>query len=75
MTAFEFVFPLFRLLVGLSFAEMLSGLARSLKNKREGRVGWPTPLLGTLILINLTMFWQGLGKCATLPRRPACRCC
>jgi lysylphosphatidylglycerol synthetase-like protein (DUF2156 family) len=59
MTAFEFVFPLFGLLVGLSFAEMLSGLARSLKNKREVRVGWLTPLLGTLILINLTMFWQG----------------
>ena len=59
MTAFEFVFPLFGLLVGLSFAEMLSGLARSLKNKREVRVGWMTPLLGTVILINLTMFWQG----------------
>ena len=59
MTAFEFVFPLFGLLVGLSFAEMLSGLARSLKNKREVRVGWLTPLLGLLILINLTMFWQG----------------
>jgi lysylphosphatidylglycerol synthetase-like protein (DUF2156 family) len=59
MTAFEFVFPLFGLLVGLSFAEMLSGLARSLKNKREVHVGWLTPLLGTLILINLTMFWQG----------------
>ena len=35
MTAFEFVFPLFGLLVGLSYAEMLAGLARSLKNKRE----------------------------------------
>ncbi len=59
MTAFEFVFPLFGLLVGLSFAEMLSGLARSLKTKREVHVGWLTPLLGTLILINLTMFWLG----------------
>ena len=59
MTAFEFVFPLFGLLVGLSFAEMLSGLARALKSKRDVRVGWLTPLLGTLILINLTMFWQG----------------
>ena len=59
MTAFEFVFPLFGLLVGLSFAEMLAGLARSLKNKREVHVGWLTPLLGLLILINLTMFWEG----------------
>ena len=59
MTPFEFVFPLFALLVGLSFAEMLSGLARALKSAREVRVGWLTPLLGIVILINLTMFWQG----------------
>ena len=59
MTAFEFVFPLFGLLVGLSIAEMLSGLATALKSKRDIRVGWLTPLLGTLILINLAMFWQG----------------
>ena len=59
MTAFEFVFPLFGLLVGLSFAEMLAGLARALKTKREVRVGWLTPLLGLVILANLTMIWLG----------------
>jgi len=59
MTAFEFVFPLFGLLVGLSFADMLAGLARALKNKRQVRVGWLTPLLGLVILVNLTMIWLG----------------
>ena len=59
MTEFEFVFPLFALLVGLSIAEMLSGLAHALKSKREIQVGWLTPLLGTLILANLAMFWHG----------------
>lgn len=59
MTEFEFVFPLFALLVGLSMAEMLSGLANALKSPRDVHVGWLTPLLGTLILINLAMFWQG----------------
>jgi hypothetical protein len=59
MNEFEFVFPLFALLVGLSMAEMLSGLANSLKSKREVQIGWLTPLLGMLILINLAMFWQG----------------
>lgn len=59
MTEFEFVFPLFALLIGLSVAEMLSGLANALKSKRDIHVGWLTPLLGTLILINLAMFWQG----------------
>ena len=59
MTPFEFVFPLFGLLVGLAFAEMLSGLARALKNKRHVRVGWLTQLLGLLILVNLTIIWLG----------------
>jgi len=68
MTAFEFVFPLFGLLVGLSFAEMLAGLARALKSSRDVRVGWLTPLLGTLILINLTMFWQGAWEVRDIAR-------
>ena len=59
MTEFEFVFPLFALLVGLSITEMLSGLAHALKSKRDIHVGWLAPLLGTLILANLAMFWQG----------------
>lgn len=59
MSEFEFVFPLFALLVGLSMTEMLSGLAYALKSKRDIRVGWLTPLLGTIILLNLAMFWQG----------------
>ena len=59
MSEFEFVFPLFALLVGLSMTEMLSGLAQALKSDRHIRVGWLTPLLGTIILINLAMFWQG----------------
>jgi len=59
MTAFEFVFPLFGLLVGLTYTEMLAGLARALKSSRRVRIGWLVPLLGVLILINLTMFWYG----------------
>lgn len=59
MTAFEFIFPLFGLLVGLTYTEMLAGLARALKSSRHVRLGWLAPLLGVLILINLTMFWYG----------------
>ena len=59
MSAFEFVFPLFGLLVGLTYTEMLAGLARALKSIRHVRIGWLVPLLGVLILINLTMFWYG----------------
>ena len=57
MTPFEFVFPLFGLLIGLSYAEILGGLARSLKAPGDVRIGWLTPLLGAMLLVNLTMFW------------------
>lgn len=57
MTPFEFIFPLFGLLIGLSYAEVLGGLARSLKAPGDVRIGWLTPLLGLMLLINLTMFW------------------
>lgn len=57
MTPFEFVFPLFGLLIGLSYAEILNGLARALKAKGNVRIGWLTPLLALMLLINLTMFW------------------
>lgn len=57
MTPFEFVFPLFGLLIGLSYAEVLAGLGRVLKAPGDVRIGWLTPLLGVLLLINLTMFW------------------
>ena len=59
MTPFEFVFPLFGLLVGLSYTEMLAGLARAYKSRARIRIGWLVPLLGVLVLINLTMFWYG----------------
>jgi hypothetical protein len=57
MTAFEFVFSLFGLLLGLSLAEVLGGLARTLKQWRMVRLGWLTPLLGLLVMLDLTSSW------------------
>ena len=57
MTPFEFVFALFGLLLGLSLAEVLSGLARTLKQRRAVRLGWLTPLLGLLVMLDLGAFW------------------
>jgi hypothetical protein len=57
MTPFEFVFPLFGLLIGLAYAEVLGGLARVIKAPGNARIGWLTPLLAVMLLINLTMFW------------------
>lgn len=57
MTPFEFVFSLFALLLGLSLAEVLGGLARVLKQRKEVQLGWLTPLLGLLVMLDLTSSW------------------
>jgi hypothetical protein len=57
MSPFEFVFSLFGLLLGLSLAEVLGGLARTLKQWRTVRLGWLTPLLGLLVMLDLTSSW------------------
>lgn len=65
MSDFELLFQLFALLLGLSMAELLSGLARSWRigagavRTRESlvRIGWLVPLFGLLVLIDLTRFW------------------
>ena len=57
MTQFEFVFSLFGLLLGLSLAEVLGGLARVLKQRKEVQLGWLTPLLGLLVMLDLTSSW------------------
>src|SRR6185295_5418837 len=63
MNPFELVFALFGLLLGLAIAEVLGGFARVLKLKRIGgaaaavRIGWLTPLLGLLVILDQTSFW------------------
>ena len=57
MSDFEFVFSLFGLLLGLSLAEVLGGLARTLKQWRTVRLGWLTPLLGLLVMLDLCSSW------------------
>lgn len=62
MSDFEFVFALYGLLLGLSLAEVLGGLARTIEVRlRTGstmRVGWLTPLLGAFVLLDLLSFWR-----------------
>lgn len=58
MSAFEFTFSLFGLLLGFSLVEVMSGLVRTLKLRRQARVGWLTPLLGLFVMVDLTSFWS-----------------
>lgn len=61
MSAFEFVFSLFGLLLGFSLVELVGGLARTIEARmRPGaafRVGWLTPLLGLFVMLDLISFW------------------
>ncbi|MCD2324764.1 hypothetical protein LQ953_12140 [Sphingomonas sp. IC-56] len=60
MSAFELVFAVFGLLLGLAVAEVLGGFSRALKRKRGNRpvrIGWLTPLLGLLVVLDLMSFW------------------
>lgn len=57
MTSFEFAFSLFGLVLGLSVAEVMSGFARVLRARHSIRLGWTTPLLGVLLMVDLVTFW------------------
>lgn len=60
MSPFELVFAVYGLLLGLAIAEVLGGFARALKLKRGTkpiRIGWLTPLLGIVVMLDLTSFW------------------
>lgn len=64
MTGGDLIFQLFALLLGLSVAELLAGLARAwrissgaTRTKTNVRIGWLVPLLGLLLLCDQTHFW------------------
>lgn len=65
MSAFDMVFALFGLLLGLAMAELLAGFSRSWKARLNAeaagvapvRIGWLVPLLGLLVLTDQTAFW------------------
>jgi hypothetical protein len=62
MSDFEFIFALYGLLLGLSLAEVLGGLAKAIEARRRPgspvRIGWLTPLLGAFVMLDLLSFWQ-----------------
>lgn len=57
MSSFEFAFSLFGLVLGLSVTEIIAGFARVLRSRAAIRLGWATPLLGVLLVIDLVTFW------------------
>lgn len=57
MSAFEFFFTLYGLVLGLSVVEVVSGFARLAHDRRGVKIGWLTPLLALLMLLDLSSFW------------------
>lgn len=58
MSAFEFFFSFYGLLLGLSVAELVGGFARVLHRRRAVRLGWLTPLLAVFVAVDIATFWN-----------------
>lgn len=59
MSAFEFLFTLYGLVLGLSVVEVVSGFARLAHERGKVKVGLLTPMLALLVLLDLASFWVG----------------
>jgi hypothetical protein len=57
MSAFEFFFSFYGLLLGFSVAELVGGFARLIHERRAVVFGLLTPLLGVVLAIDIASFW------------------
>ena len=57
MSAFEFFFSFYGLLLGLSAAVIATGLATAIQHRKTVRIGWLTPMLGVFVALDITSFW------------------
>jgi len=58
LSAFEFFFSFYGLLLGLSVAELVGGFARVLHQKARVRFGFLTPLLAVFVAVDIATFWN-----------------
>ncbi len=58
MNGFDLLFSLLSLLLGLAMAEILGDLGKAIDRRSTLRIGWLTPLLALLVLLDLGSFWQ-----------------
>lgn len=57
MSAFEFLFSFYGLLLGLSIAELAGGFSRVWDRRAIQNVGWLGPLLALVLMSDLISFW------------------
>lgn len=58
MTAFEFFFSFYGLMLSLSVGTLAIGAARAFKHRRTVPVGWLTPLLAVFVALDIATFWD-----------------
>jgi hypothetical protein len=58
MSAFEFFFSFYGLLLGLCVAELVGGFARVLHERQRVRFGWLTPMLAVFVALDVATFWN-----------------
>lgn len=58
MSAFEFFFSFYGLVLGLSVAVLATGSARAFKHRKAQPVGWLTPLLAVFVALDVATFWE-----------------
>lgn len=58
MSAFEFFFSFYGLLLGLSVAVIATGVATAIQHRKRIRIGWLTPLLSLFVGLDIASFWD-----------------
>jgi hypothetical protein len=58
MDKFEFYFSFYGLMLGLSAAEVVGGLANSISSRKAVALGLLTPLLAAFVLLDITSYWM-----------------
>lgn len=58
MSACEFFFSFYGLVLGLSVSVIATGLATAIQHRRTVRIGWLTPLLAVFVALDIASFWD-----------------
>jgi hypothetical protein len=72
LSAFEFFFTLYGLVLGLSVVEIVAGISRLAHDSRGVRIGVLTPLLALALLTDLAGFWLSARPVSTMSPPRSC---
>jgi len=58
MSAFEFFFSFYGMVLGLSVAVIATGFATAIQHRKSIRIGWLTLLLALFVALDIATFWD-----------------